>query len=118
MITITDVRCADCGGEVTLFAVPDKVWKGLGLSDEWVCETCVARRVNPNIGVEELSAEIYKQRRRFNLKNRNRYCGAMMPYTAVVHANPGEGVPSKMTLAQFRGEASLHEVHAEGVECR
>jgi hypothetical protein len=78
-ILISDAKCHDCSGPVTLFAVPDKVWLGLGLTTEWVCTGCIARRLNPNINTEELSDELRKQNRRFNLKQFNKFCGVTMP---------------------------------------
>jgi hypothetical protein len=100
MILISDVTCNDCGGPVTLFLIPDKVWTGLGLTTEWVCLTCVARRLNPNITADDLSEEIYKQRRRFKLKRINRYKGIRMETTAVVIGRPGEGLGPSMTAEE------------------
>jgi hypothetical protein len=46
-ILISDRTCVDCGGPVTLFGVPDKVWKALGFDKEYACLACVAHRLNP-----------------------------------------------------------------------
>ena len=88
-IRIANVKCADCGGEVTGFVVPDKVWRALGLTRQWVCLKCVAYRVNPTICVENLSQEIDRQRTRFNLQDINRYRGTPLPFTQVLIAEPG-----------------------------
>jgi hypothetical protein len=74
-VIISDVKCHDCAGPVTLFAVPDKVWCGLGLTTEWVCMGCIAKRLNPTINADGLVGELKKQRRRFNLKTFNKFCG-------------------------------------------
>jgi hypothetical protein len=76
-ILISDRPCVDCGGPVHVFLVPDKVWDGLGYAlDDYACLACVAHRLNPELepDAESVSKEIYKQRRRFKLKNFNRYC--------------------------------------------
>lgn len=78
-IIISDVKCHDCCGPVTLFAVPDKVWNGLGLTTEWVCIDCITHRLNPTIDTDGLEEEIQKQRRRFNLKRFNKFCGEKLP---------------------------------------
>jgi hypothetical protein len=95
------LRCA-----VTLFLIPDKVWRGLELTTEWVCLACVARRLNPAITAEELSEEMYKQRRRFRLKRINRYFGARLESCAVAIATPGPGVPRNLTVAEVYGEGA------------
>ena len=48
-ITVSDVRCSECRGGVTVFGIPDPIWKALGFAREWVCLNCVARSVNPKI---------------------------------------------------------------------
>ena len=77
-ILISDAKCHDCSGPVTLFAVPDKVWRGLGLTTEWICMGCIARRINPTISAEQLDVELKKHRRRFNLKKFNKFCGEVL----------------------------------------
>jgi hypothetical protein len=98
-VTITDVTCCDCSGVVTLFAIPDKVWSGLGLTTEWICLACVARRLNPHCTAGELdvtpdefacvinnfiNSEIRRHKREFKLKNINKYCGTKRNSTGVV----------------------------------
>ena len=85
-ITVSDAACCDCGGAVTLFCIPDKVWCGLGLTTEWLCLSCVARRLNPAITADELGGEMYRQRRRFRLKRINRYLGVRRESCAVAIA--------------------------------
>jgi hypothetical protein len=54
-VTVDDVVCCDCGGRVTLFAVPDSVWDGLGYPpDAWACFECVGKRLNPELKSEEV----------------------------------------------------------------
>lgn len=81
-VTVTDKICIDCGGEVTVFAVADKVWDGLGLPlEDWICLGCFARRLNPEnppSNVAELHNEIVRQRRRFKLETFNLYSGERM----------------------------------------
>jgi hypothetical protein len=104
-LTITDVPCIDCGGEVTAYMVPDKVWKGLGLAsqDGWICLKCLAHRLNPDISVEEICDEIVRQQHRFNLKNVNRYQGVKVPCMVLVVPEPGDDLQSRITMAQFSG---------------
>ena len=101
MILISDTVCCERHGPVTLLSIPDKVWRDLKL-DGWVCLSCVAHALNPEIGVDDLSQEIWNQRRRFNLKRFNTYLGARMESTAVIVATPSPGVASSMTLAQIQ----------------
>lgn len=107
-IIISDARCCDCGGGCTLFLVPDRVWRGLGLPKEaFICKTCFAHRLNPSITAEDISSEIVKQRRRFNLKwQRNSYGGVKHPFMVLLDFYPGEKSMEKRTMAQVmpRGE--------------
>jgi hypothetical protein len=77
MIRVSDRRCVDCGGSVTLFLVPDKVWDGLGFKPgDFGCIKCVARRLNPQrppTNRNQLAKEILRQRRRFKLESHNTY---------------------------------------------
>jgi hypothetical protein len=101
-ITISDKPCVDCGGTVTLFLIPDKVWDGLGYAlRDFACLACVARRLNPKINPSELGEEIYRQRRRFRLKKVNRYGGLWVAICGLAIAN-GVGV-SEMTSDQVGG---------------
>lgn len=79
VITISDRTCIDCGGEVIVFAVPDRVWDGLGIPlDAWICLDCLARRLNPKKPpdtVDGLNVEIIRQRKRLRLGKNNLYNG-------------------------------------------
>jgi hypothetical protein len=102
-IIVSDVACSKCGGPVTMFTVPDKVWRGLGFAKEWVCLFCVARLLNPEIlnpTAEGLSKEIYRQRAKFELEKINDYCGEPGLGAGLMVLVPGEGVPSRLTAAQ------------------
>jgi hypothetical protein len=80
-IHISDRACVDCGGEPVLFAVPDKVWRKLGLTmKDWFCLDCFARRLdpaNPATSPEVLARQIVWKRRHFGLKRHNVYGGWM-----------------------------------------
>jgi hypothetical protein len=67
----------------------------------------VARRLDPAITVDELSGEIYRQRRRFKLKRINRYFGAPLPFTGWVVFRPAEGVPSSLRVGQVWGREPI-----------
>jgi hypothetical protein len=75
------LRCSDCGKpDVHLtdsFLVPDKVWDALCPLDAIVCLGCFGKRLNPADppDKERLAEEIYRQRKRFKLKNVNRWPG-------------------------------------------
>jgi hypothetical protein len=95
-IVISDAICHDCNGAVTLFGIPDKVWKGLGFTTEWVCISCVMHRLNPAFSsaatADDLSEEIHRQRSRFKLKRINRICGQRAPvYVVVLHTEDESG---------------------------
>jgi hypothetical protein len=76
-ILISDVKCHDCNGPVTLFGIPDKVWKALGLKKKWVCMDCVAKRINPKATAKQLNNEIQKRKKRFKLEQFNKVCGQL-----------------------------------------
>ena len=48
-IVITDLACLDCGGQVPMFSVPDGVWAALQVATEWLCLSCISRRLNPEL---------------------------------------------------------------------
>ena len=120
-IIVSDVVCSDCGGAVTLFSVPDKVWSFLGLGKEFMCMACVAVRIlntekcsctpserdELNQGLrqaafeeqkEVLSSVIYSLRKKFKLReNGKKFCGVMMKGCWLVTATPGEGIGQSMT---------------------
>jgi hypothetical protein len=100
-ILVSDAACKRCGGPVELFLVPDKVWKALGL-DGWVCPSCVASALKPGLGARDLGQEIRAQRKRFELKRFNWYCGAHLEHTGVIIARDA-GVGPAMTRAQVMG---------------
>jgi len=87
-ILVSDANCHDCKGHVTLFGIPDKVWKGLGLTTEWLCISCILRRLNPAFTSEatddDLSEEIYRQRKRFKLKRIDLIFGQPVPFYLIV----------------------------------
>ena len=76
------LRCSDCGKPdvhlTDFFLVPDKVWDALCPLDAILCLGCFAKRINPANPLQDqqhLSAEIRRQRKRFKLKNVNRWLG-------------------------------------------
>jgi hypothetical protein len=105
-ILVSDANCHDCKGPVTLFGIPDKVWKGLGLTTEWVCISCVMHRLNPAFSsaatAYDLSKEIHRQRKRFKLKAINRICGQRAPAYAVVMQPENESC-STLTKKEIMG---------------
>lgn len=103
-ILVTDRRCLDCGGPVTIFLIPDKVWDGLGYAlADYACLACVSRRLNPQYpDPENVTAEIYRQRRRFKLKSVNRYDGLRIRRHKVVIADGEDGL-TEMTAEQAAG---------------
>lgn len=122
-VTITDVTCCDCKGAVTAFLIPDKVWLALGLSKEWICLFCLARRLNPHLTANELNLtpdefssvvasvideEISRQKRKFRLKAINRYGGEKVSSMQVVQVSSFAG-SSTATADQVMGRrASLN----------
>jgi hypothetical protein len=104
-IFISDAKCHDCSGSVTLFAVPDKVWCGLGLTTEWVCMGCIAKRLNPTITADGLDSELKKQRHHFNLKKFNKFCGAKNTQTTKLLLI-GSG-PTTMTKNEVMGVVEI-----------
>ena len=108
-VTVSDRPCCDCGGVVTLFGVPDKVWQGLGLTTEYICLHCLAKRLNPDITADAIGDEIgdaigdemYRQRRRFKLTKTNRYLGVRMPGYCVYCSVSDEF--AEVTAAQVEG---------------
>jgi hypothetical protein len=111
-ILISDVKCHDCNGPVTVFGVPDKVWAALGLSTEWVCMGCVARRINPNATAEQLSNEIQQRRKHFNLRRFNKFCGAKVstPNLFLFELSFERAGVETMTSAEVNGDFELPEV--------
>jgi hypothetical protein len=75
------LRCSDCGKPdvhlTDFFLVPDKVWDALCPLDAILCLGCFGKRLNPADppDSERLEEEIYRQRKRFKLKNVNRWLG-------------------------------------------
>jgi len=112
-ITVIDSKCCDCSGACTLYLVPDKMWKALGLDKEWICVSCLVRRLEPTISAEEIAAcdyeevltllrnFIYSRRRKFKLKRINRFKRARVECSTLVRAVPGEGLTNTMTLKQL-----------------
>jgi hypothetical protein len=105
-VTVTDKTCVDCGGEVTVFAVADKVWDGLGLRlEDWICLGCFARRLNPEnppSNIVDLREEIVRQRRRFKLETFNLYSGEILPRnTPFVHLTVADELVEEAKTAQF-----------------
>jgi hypothetical protein len=81
------LKCSDCGKPdvhlTDFFLVPDKVWDALCPLDAIVCLGCFGKRLNPANppqGLQHLGAEIRRQRRRFKLKNVNRWLGESAVY--------------------------------------
>jgi hypothetical protein len=78
---VATLRCSDCGKPdvhlTDFFLVPDKVWDALCPLDAILCLDCFGKRLNPaNPPVKErLEEEIYRQRKRFKLKDVNRWLG-------------------------------------------
>jgi len=78
---VATLRCSDCGKPdvhlTDFFMVPDKVWDALCPLDAIVCLGCFGKRLNPADppDKERLAEEIYRQRKRFKLKNVNRWLG-------------------------------------------
>jgi hypothetical protein len=108
-IIISDAKCHDCSGPVTVFAVPDKVWRGLGLTTEWVCMGCVARRINPNATAEQLRSEIKKHQKRFRLKRFNTFCGEknLTPNLFLFELSAERAGVDTMTVAEVMGDFEL-----------
>jgi hypothetical protein len=73
------LKCSDCGKPdvhlTDFFLVPDKVWDALCPLDAIVCLGCFGKRLNPANPPQDLGAEIHRQRKRFKLKNVNRWLG-------------------------------------------
>ena len=78
---VATLRCSDCGKPdvhlTDFFLVPDKVWDALCPLDAILCLGCFGKRLNPANPPDEehLGAEIRRQRKRFKLKNFNRWLG-------------------------------------------
>ena len=95
------LRCSDCGKPdvhlTDFFLVPDKVWDALCPLDAILCLGCFGKRLNPAVPAdkESLEEEIYRQRKRFKLKNVNRWLGDKRAgevyrgrYLILVHLEP------------------------------
>jgi hypothetical protein len=109
-ILISDVKCHDCNGPVTVFGVPDKVWKGLGLKKEWLCMGCVARRIHSNATAEQLEKLIKNHRKRFNLGQFNKFCGQTnlnAPYIYLFELSAELAGVESMTVAEVMGDFEL-----------
>jgi hypothetical protein len=79
---VATLKCSDCGKPdvhlTDFFLVPDKVWDALCPLDAIVCLGCFGKRLNPANPPQDqqhLGAEIRRQRKRFKLKNVNRWLG-------------------------------------------
>jgi len=79
---VATLRCSDCGKPdvhlTDFFLVPDKVWDALCPLDAILCLGCFGKRLNPDKPLQDqqhLDAEIRRQRKRFKLKNVNRWLG-------------------------------------------
>lgn len=109
-VRITDRTCVDCGGPVTLFLVPDKVWDQLGYEvDAFACLACVGRRLNPHLktfDAESISVEMYRRRKRFKLKTINRYGGVELPLCSVVVRVANEKSEESLTAEEAGGRAT------------
>jgi hypothetical protein len=108
-LLVTGVSCSDCGGPVTAFVLPDKVWRDLGLQG-WICLRSVLSRLNPAIAAVEdanlvkvIHQEIYRQRRRFKLKRINKYLGNRMEFVGLAIAEQEDGDPTSLTVEQVMG---------------
>ena len=75
------LKCSDCGKPdvhlTDFFLVPDKVWDALCPLEAILCLGCFGKRLNPaNPPLDQdVGAEIRRQRKRFKLKNVNRWLG-------------------------------------------
>ena len=100
-ISVATLRCSDCGKPdvhlTDFFLVPDKVWDALCPLDAILCLGCFGKRLNPADppNDERLEEEIYRQRKRFKLKNVNRWLGEKRNgevyrghYLVLFHAEP------------------------------
>jgi hypothetical protein len=96
-ITISDAKCCDCLGPVTLFAVPDKVWSGLGLTTERICLQCIADRLTTD--ADDLVVAIKKHKRRFHLKQYNKFCGQRLPFVLLMLSDARSG-PKNITMVE------------------
>jgi hypothetical protein len=110
MIRIVDRTCVDCGGEVTLYMVPDKVWDGLGFQlQDYACLDCFARRLNPEnppTDLDQLPDEIIRQYRRFKLKAINTYDDNLrlpLDRAALGVSTPGEESVRMVTAERIGG---------------
>jgi hypothetical protein len=71
---VATLKCSDCGKPdvhlTDFFLVPDKVWDALCPLDAILCLGCFGQRLNPAVPAdkESLEKEIYRQRKRFKLK--------------------------------------------------
>jgi len=98
---VATLRCFDCGKPdvhlTDFFLVPDKLWDALCPLDAILCMRCFGKRLNPADPPDEehLAEEIYRQRKRFKLKNLNRWLGEKRNgylyrghYLVIVHVEP------------------------------
>ena len=129
------LRCSDCGKPdvhlTDFFLVPDKVWDALCPLDAILCLGCFGQRLNPADppAEERLAEEIYRQRKRFKLKNVNRWLGEKRNgevyrgrYLVHLHVVPKEaetaaGLDEEM-LKKVMTSKRVHERNAAAtVEC-
>jgi hypothetical protein len=122
-VLIDDVTCCDCGGRCeATFVLPNKVWDGLGFAlGAFACFACIARRLNPNNppqDADQLTEEIYRQRRRFKLKRINKFLGHKLEgYLSTLTIE--ESIKSIPKLAMLQGRNALNvplEEYAEAME--
>lgn len=118
-ILIDDVACCDCGGRCEAgFALPDKVWDGLGFPlGAFACFACMARRLNPSNppNVDSITEEIYHQRRKFKLKGVNKFLGQKLP-AYFVHMRCEEGIKSIPKAAMLKGRNAANVTDQEWID--
>jgi hypothetical protein len=113
-VTVDDVVCCDCGGVVTLFAIPDAVWDGLGYAPgDFACLACVGKRLNPELKLSAenihywIRREIIRQHRKFGLSKSKPFRMAtenlLLPHVLIVLVSDTvASVPRSVALS--RGE--------------
>jgi hypothetical protein len=108
-IIVSDAQCYDCNGSITVFGVPDKVWSALGLTTEWLCMGCVAKRINPSATANQLESEIRKHRKTFNLRRFNKICGEKVhtPNLFLFELSVERAGVETMTVAEVMGDFEL-----------
>jgi hypothetical protein len=122
---VATLKCSDCGKpDVQLtdfFLMPDKVWDAMCPLDAILYLGCFGKRLNPADppDKERLAEEIYRQRKRFKLKNVNRWLGEKKNgevyrghYLVLFHAEPkAEGKAAGLDEEMLKKVMTSKRVH-------